>query len=572
MNNRETKELRKNTFLMGSGLMALLGIIILVILTAGSVVQSKPTNKQLYNEPYLGAMHPHVISEGPGTCEVCGMNLTKLEGHKSGTAIPSMANIYTSPDNPMYLHEGSGKDPKSGSDLIPITKSSIYEAPVVHDHAHEGAVEKHELQVDENGLYTCGMHPDVIQDGPGTCPICGMDLTPMKKSGSRRSSGERTVAYWVAPMDPNFISDKPGKSPMGMDLVPVYDDEMKEGVVSIDPVTLQNIGVTTVVVENRDLTTEIRSNGIVTIAEDREYRINPKISGWIEKLYVSKSGELVHKGDPLLEIYSPQLVSAQEEYLLAMSNADLLSNSSIERIKSGADNLLTSARRRLELWDIDSNQIDELERTGNVKRTLTLYSPEDGIVIHKNAVEGAAVKAGMDLYRIADLNSIWVEAQVYEYELPWVEMGDKVTIFSAYDTNVQIEGSVDFIYPILDEKSRTAKIRVVVSNRNQNLSPGMYVDVRIDAQSKKSAVAIPKNAVIRSGERDIVFVALGQGRFMPREIKLGLETSQYYEVTEGLSSGISVVISAQFLLDSEAKLLESIQRRLQERMSKKAKS
>jgi Cu(I)/Ag(I) efflux system membrane fusion protein/cobalt-zinc-cadmium efflux system membrane fusion protein len=573
MNNTHKRNLKRHLILINRGLIGLILIIILAgAMITGCTNQSKPSDKQLYNEPYVGSMHPHIVSEGPGKCEICGMNLVKLEGHTQGTPLPPLANIYASPDNPMYVHEGTGKDPKTGSNLIPITKSSIYEAPVVLDHAPEGATEEHKLQVDEKGLYTCGMHPDVIQEGPGTCPICGMDLTPLRSSGSVRSGGERVIAYWVAPMDPNYISDKPGKSPMGMDLVPVYEDEVKEGVVSIDPATIQSIGVTTTLVQTMDLTTQIRSNGVVTIAEDADYRINPKVSGWIDKLYMSRTGDMVQAGDPLLEIYSPELVSAQEEYLLAMNNADILSGSGIDRIKSGSDKLLTAARRRLELWDINSLQIDELEKTGKVKRTLTLYSPVKGVVLHKNAVEGAAVKAGMDLYRIVDLSAVWVEAQVYEYELPWIKSGSSVTIRSAYDPNLLLEGRIDYIYPYLDAKIRTAKIRIVVPNQRLDLRPDMYVDVLLDAQSRKNAVVIPKNAVIRSGERNIVFIALGEGRFIPHEIELGLETSEYYEVTSGLASGTSVVTSAQFLLDSEAKLMEAIQRRLQARMNVKAAS
>ena len=557
-------------FLSWMTLITVISSLFLIVVFIGC--SSDNPNGQLYDDPHVGAMHPHIVSEGPGTCEICGMNLSKLEGHKPGTVLPKIAGIYTSLDNLMYVHEGPGKDPNSGSALIPITQSSIYEADAVHDQVHEDAAEKHELHIDDSGLYTCGMHPDVIQDEPGTCPICGMDLTPMKTSGSKRSGGERTVAYWVAPMDPNYISEKPGKSPMGMDLVPVYEDELKEGVVSIDPVTIQSIGVTTTTVEIRDLSRQIRSNGVVTIAEDAEYRINPKFSGWIEKIYVSRTGDQVQAGDPLLDIYSPELVSAQEEYLLAIGNAKLLSKSGIDRIRSGADDLKTAARRRLELWDVDSRQIEELERTGQVKRTMTIYSEISGVVMHKNAAEGASVKAGMDLYRIADLSKVWVDAQLYEHELPWLKRGNQVEIHSPYDPNVLLKGKLDYIYPYLDEKTRTVNVRIVIPNRNLDIRPGMYVDVRIDAQFREDAVVVEKSALIRSGSRDIVFVALGNGRFVPREVKIGLETDDYYEITAGLATGVSVVTSAQFLLDSEAKLQEAIQRRLQERMKMKATS
>lgn len=546
------------------GLLAVSALAIVLLVSAhGTAVSSSPDSPD-FDKPYIGSMHPHVASEGPGKCSECGMNLSPLEGHTPGTPLPPLSNIYTSPDNPMYVHEGPGKDPNTGANLIPIVQSSIYEAPKVRDHVHEGAEEEHTLQLDDNGIYTCGMHPDVIQEGPGNCPICGMDLTPLRRSGGK-SGGEKKIAFWVAPMDPNFISDKPGKSPMGMDLVPVYENEVTGGVVSIDPVTIQNIGVTTVPVEVRNLTTELRTNGTVTISEDAEYRINPKISGWIEKLYVSRTGDFVEAGDPLLDLYSPQLVSAQEEYLLAIKSGRLLAGSGIERVRSGAGDLLASARRRLELWDITSDQIDELERTGEVRRTLTLYSPISGIVLHKNAIEGAAVKAGMDLFRIANLSTVWIDAQVFEYELPWVRRGRSVEVYSPYDPGLSLHGRVDYVYPFLDAKTRTARIRIVVQNPSLELLPDMYVDVRMEARSSTNTVVVPKSAVLRGGKRDIVFIALGEGRFMPREVKLGLEAGNYYEISAGLASGVSVVTSAQFLLDSEAKLQEAIQRRLQQR-------
>ena len=243
---------------------------------------SERTNKTFYNEPYICAMHPYVAHEGAGQCDICGMNLSKLEGHQPGTPLPPLENIYASPDNPMYVHEGTGKDPKKGAEFIPITQSPIYEAPAIHNHEHSGVEKADKSSNVSEELYTCGMHPQVIQEGPGNCPICGMELTPVRSSGAQASGGERRIAYWVAPMDPNYISDKPGKSPMGMDLVPVYEDELSAGVIRIDPTTVQNIGVTTAIIELRDLTAELRTNGTVTVAENNEYIVNPRFSGWFE--------------------------------------------------------------------------------------------------------------------------------------------------------------------------------------------------------------------------------------------------------------------------------------------------
>jgi len=549
-------------------------ILIAFMLTMGNI--NAQDSKKIFNDPYVGSMHPHIVSEGPETCPECGMGLSKLEGHTPGTPIPSLSDIYASPDSPMWVHEGPGKDPNTGNALIPITESPFYQAPdppsaniesnssSLHPDDKAGS-----LRESAGSLYTCGMHPDVLQEEPGTCPICAMDLTPVKRPGSG-SAGERKVAYWVAPMDPNYISETPGKSPMGMDLVPVYEDEVNEAIIWIDPATIQNIGVTTTEVENRDLSVSLRTNGIVTIAEDNEFRVNPKISGWVEKLYVNRTGDMVRKGDPLLEIYSPQLVAAQEEFLVALSNVEMFSHSHNERVKISAENLVNSARRRLELWDISSEQIDELESSREVSRVLTVFSPASGVVMHKNAVEGAAVKAGMDLFRIVDLDMVWIEAQIFENELPWISIGGSVEILSPYDPNLILSGKVDYVYPYLDVKSRTAKLRITVANHNFNLRPEMYVDVIVQGSTHLDAVSIPKSTVLHGGERNIVFVAIGEGRFMPREVQLGVETDRYYEVITGLSAGASVVTSAQFLLDSEAKLQEAIQQRLKKMQSKKS--
>lgn len=547
---------------------AIVAILIVILLTIGN--GSAEDSRQTYNDPYVGSMHPHIVSEGPGVCTECGMGLSRLEGHNPGTVLPQLSNIYSSPDSPMWVHEGPGKDPNTGNDLIQITESRFYQAPASKQDTE--AIEMLSSDQDAGGgsgsLYTCGMHPDVLQEEPGICPLCGMDLTPISRPGSR-SGGERKVAYWVAPMDPNYVSETPGKSPMGMDLVPVYEDEVDETIVWIDPATIQNIGVTTTQVESRDLSVNLRTNGIVTIAEDNEYRINPKISGWIEKLYANRTGDRVRKGDPLLEIYSPQLVAAQEEFLVALSNVVMFSHSYNERIKLSAENLVNSARRRLELWDISSVQIDELERSRKVSRTLTVYSPASGVVMHKNAVEGASVKAGMDLFNIVDLSEVWIEAQIFENELPWVSLGGSVEILSPYDSNLSLTGKVDYIYPYLDAKTRTVKLRITVANTSLNLRPEMYVDVNIQGLTRISAVAVPKSVVMHGGKRNIVFLALGEGRFIPREVQLGVETDNYYEITAGLSAGNRVVTAAQFLLDSEAKLQEAIQQRLKKMQLKK---
>jgi len=416
--------------------------------------------------------------------------------------------------------------------------------------------------------YTCGMHPMIIVDEPGTCPICGMALTPLKSdtgSGTGAPQGERKIKYWVAPMDPTYIRNEPGKSPMGMDLVPVYEDQAASGsLITIDPVTVQNMGVRTATVERRSLSRPIRTVGLVGYEEPRQYFINSKISGWVEKLHVAEMGQQVRKGEPLLEIYSPDLVAAQEEFLLALHNGTSLGNSPFPAIAEGARRLLEASRQRLRLWDISERQIAELERTQKVKKTLTLYAPDSGIVTQKMVTEGMYVKAGMDLLQISDISKVWVFADIYEYELPWVRVGQEALVEFPYRKGEVMTGTVSTIYPYVEAKTRTVKARIDLNNPELELKPDMYLNVRLKTEVVDNALAIPAEAVLRSGEKQTVFVALGQGKFEPRQIKTGLQSEEgYVEVLQGLLDGERVVTSAQFMLDSESKLREAIQKMLE---------
>ncbi|MEJ2471905.1 MAG: efflux RND transporter periplasmic adaptor subunit [Desulfuromonadales bacterium] len=416
--------------------------------------------------------------------------------------------------------------------------------------------------------YTCGMHPMIITDEPGLCPICNMELTPLKPAGSAADdtpAGERKIKYWVAPMDPSYIRDEPGKSPMGMDLVPVYEDEAATGaVITIDPVTSQNMGVRTAPVERRDLTRTVRTVGLVDYEEPKQYAVNSKIDGWVERLYVNQTGQFVKRGEPLLAIYSPALVSAQEEFLLAQDNRSSLAESPFPAIAEGADRLLEASRRRLKLWDITDRQIARLESTGQVQKTLTLYAPYDGVVTMKMVREGQFIKSGMELMELSDISNVWVYADIYEYELPWVEVGQKATIILPYVGKDPISAEVSTIYPYVEPKTRTVKARFDIDNPNFTLKPDMYVNVRLATEPVRDALAVPAEAVLHSGEDKTVFVALGKGKFEPRRVKTGLQSDDgYIEIVQGLLPGEVVVTSAQFMLDSESKLREAIQKMLE---------
>jgi RND family efflux transporter MFP subunit len=412
-------------------------------------------------------------------------------------------------------------------------------------------------------LYSCGMHPEIIRDKPGNCPICGMKLTPLKSTAAVAAmpQGERKIKYWRAPMDPTYISDKPGKSPMGMDLIPVYEDEIQEGAVAIDPITIQNMGLKTAPVKSGNLTRTIRTVGNVDYNEENLYIINTKITGWIEKLYVNTTGQMVEKGQPILEIYSPELVSTQEEYLTSLKGFQDLKDSPYQEARNGALELLNSTRTRLEYWDIDEDQIKDLEQTGKIKKTLTIYSPARGVVIHKNVIEGAHVNAGSDLFQIADLSTVWVQAAIYEYELPYIKLGQKATVTMTYLPGETFEGRLTYIYPYLSEKTRDVKVRLEFPNPGFELKPDMYANAVIESKLPGERILIPQEAVIHSGKREIVFVDLGQGKYSPREIVTGASgEGDVVEVKKGLLPGEVVVTSAQFMLDSESKTQEAIQK------------
>lgn len=408
--------------------------------------------------------------------------------------------------------------------------------------------------------YTCGMHPEIVSDEPGYCPICGMKLTPIRSDAAKdtKKSGERKIAYWVAPMDPTYIRNEPGKSPMGMDLVPVYEDEVSGSYITIDPVTSQNMGLKMAPVEKQKLNREINTVAHIDYNEENLFGINSKVQGWVEKLYVDYEGKAVRKGDLLLEIYSPDLVSAQQEYLSALKNYNQLKDASLASARKGAEDLLSAARDRLLLWDISQSQIDELARTGKATKTLTLYSPASGVVISKMVFEGDRVMPGMKLLQVADLSTVWAVAHVYEYELPFISKGQEAELSLSYLPGEKFTGRISFIYPYLDTKARDVEIRIVVPNRNNLLKPNMYATARIESALPGERLVIPDEAVIRSGTRNLVFISLGEGKFLPREITLGAEGQDgLVEVVSGLNTGDKVVTSSQFMLDSESRLREA---------------
>lgn len=419
-------------------------------------------------------------------------------------------------------------------------------------------------------LYTCGMHPQVIQDKPGNCPICGMKLTPIKRSTggapAAAASGERKIKYYKSTMIPGEVRETPGKDSMGMDMVAVYEDEAAAGeasTISIDPVTIQNMGIRTGIVTNGPLHRVIRTVGTIEYNEPELADVTTKFKGWIEKLYVDATGQLVMKGDPLFEIYSPELYSAQVEYLLATDPTN--------KPATGSDSLKAAALTKLKFFDISEAQIAELEKTRQPRKTLRIVAPQDGFVINKMVVEGQMVDSGMMIYRLADLGLVWVYAEVYEQDLPFVQLGQEALVKLSYMPDRQFRGRVTYVYPTVDDKTRTARVRMEFHNPGYLLKPGMFASVELQAELEPSALLVPNMAVLRSGEKNMVFVALDGGKFDPRTVTLGPRAEgDMYQVLSGLKEGERVVTSGQFMLDSESQLREAIQKMLHPKKSGEA--
>ena len=399
-------------------------------------------------------------------------------------------------------------------------------------------------------------------------------------AGSKHASVQVTpesvtkkILFYRSPMNPAVTSPVPAKDAMGMDYVAVYADQSTAekspvGTVMIDGTTVQNIGARTAKAVQSTLTHTVRAVGRVTYDEERMVHLHPKTEGWIEKLNVDKTGQWVKKNTDLLSIYSPQLVASQQEYILALNNLKALENSPIQDIRQGAEELVKSSRERLKLLDVPAHQMRELQRTRKVKKSLHIHAPADGIVMKIGAREGQFVTPATEIYMIADLRKIWVYADIYEYELPWVREGDPVEMQLAGIPGKIFNGHLAYIYPYAEAKTRTIKVRLVFANPELLLKPEMFAEVTIHAGKQLNAVVIPSEAVIRSGTRNQVFIVRAPGKFEPRLVTLGLATNGKVAVLQGVQAGEEVVISAQFLIDSESKLREATSKMLQARTEK----
>ena len=387
--------------------------------------------------------------------------------------------------------------------------------------------------------------------------LFGNAPSTMTAAGDSTESEPAEPLYYRNPMNPAITSQVPAKDHMGMDYIPVYAEDSGSapvGTVKIDPVIRHNIGLRTAIAEEKAMSRAIRTPGRVTYDEEKLVRLHPKVEGWIQEIYIDKTGQPVAYDDILLSIYSPKLVSTQQEYLLALKNFEALKDSPFNDISEGARTLVSSARERLVLLDVPHHQIVELEESREIKEGLHIHAPAGGTLLEVGARQGQYVTPATQLYLIADLSRVWVYADIYDYELPWVAEGDRVEMTLAGVPGRRFKGRLEYVFPYAESETRTTKVRLVFDNPERLLRPEMFAEVTIFAAEKPGQVVIPAEAVVRSGDYNQIFVVNPAGDFEPRRVELGVESQGEVSIASGLQAGERVVVSAQFLVDSESSL------------------
>jgi Cu(I)/Ag(I) efflux system membrane fusion protein len=431
------------------------------------------------------------------------------------------------------------------------------------EHAHEGIAEAPAKE-----QWQCPMHPSIIQDHPGDCPICGMKLVRVAGGvgtggGTAAATGPREARAekWQCPMHPSIVQDHPGDCPIcGMKLVKITvgGDSSPGGLaaVTIDPARQQLIGMKVVHAERGAVGGAWRTNARLAVDETRVHKVNVRFGGFIERVYADFIGKPVQRGQPLYSIYSPELFSAQEEYLLALRTQRTMGAGG-GSLSGDGDALVRASRRKLELWDVPASEIERIEKAGEASRTVTFYSPATGALTKKDVVPGTKVSAGDTPFEIVDLSHLWGLADAYEMDLMRVRVGMKATLTLKAFPGHTFEGKVAFIDPLLDPRTRTAKVRIDFPNPTGDLRPEMFGEVLLLGKARE-ALRIPADAVIETGTKSLVFVALADGKFQPREVRLGQTDADWTEVVLGLEAGEGVVTRANFLVDSESRLRASL--------------
>lgn len=423
-----------------------------------------------------------------------------------------------------------------GQDETSMQQGSTSETALEHSIKHQ----------DEK--YQCPMHPNIIKDEPGNCPICGMNLEPVKQETTKSESKEKKILYWVAPMDPNYQRDKPGKSPMGMDLIPVYDDggDASSSTVKISPAVENNLGVRTALTKKGKLWRKIDTVGYVDLDESKVSHIHLRVDGWIEKLSINVEGERVTKGQRLFDLYSPKLVNAMEEY--------------VQALRVNNNRLIRASEEKLISLGISKRQIKKLNKTRKVSQTISVYAPQDGVVTFMKVREGMYVKPSTKVMTLADLSSVWMMAEVFESQSEWVKKGQIADVKLSFIPGRTWEGVVDYVYPSLDPKTRTLRVRLRFDNPGELLKPNMYTSVSIYGGALENVLSVPRESVIRSGGTERLIIAKGTGNYEQRLVTVGIESGDWVEIKEGLKAGEEIVTSAHFLIDSEASMKASLLR------------
>jgi RND family efflux transporter MFP subunit len=387
-------------------------------------------------------------------------------------------------------------------------------------------------------LWTCGMHPQVIQDKPGNCPICGMALEPLNVSGAAGTDGA------------------PGHDHRG---------------IQIDPVVVQNMGVRVAEVTRGPLRRTIRAVGVLEEAQPNIRDVNLRVSGWIERLYADTEGDHVTRHQPLFELYSPEVQVAVEELIVARRASETMPQDGDPSTRKTTHRLYDAARRKLEQWGLEQEQIERLSKLESAPRMVQFASPVSGHIVEKTIVEGASVQAGARVFRIVDHSTLWLDVQVHAQDQPFIRIGQRAVATIEAAPAEEFAGRIMFVHPHVDPMTRTARARIAVNNWDMTLKPGMFATARVEAELKPEALLAPREAVIDTGQRKVVFVALDDGRFEPRDVNVGSGSDDgFVEVIEGLDAGERVVTSGQFLLDSESRMREAIQKHLEKQLLAKA--
>lgn len=520
------------------------------------------THARRHSDPnFVCPMHPQISKGEPGNCPICGMNLVKkiIEDEEESVADKEMMQkkrkikYWVAPMDANYRRDKPGKSPM-GMDLVPMYEE-LEEKP---NTVKEMVSTKRKIK-----YWVAPMDANYRRDKPGKSPM-GMDLVPMYEELEEETSSEKEMAskkrkikFWVAPMDANYRRDEPGKSPMGMDLVPVYEEssedmteqKMSKGLpkIRINPSIAQNMGVRIEKASVKALSRTIKTIGSVSYNEDTLHHLHARSSGWVEELYTRSLGDPVKRGKTLLEYYSPDIVAAQKDYIVSTR---------------AGNNLSRASRTRLKDLNVSDEIINKINRTRKSINSIPIVAKHDGVVTRIGIKNGMYITPGTEIYTIADLSSVWVIVDVFEHQLSWVKIGNKALINVQAVPGKNWEGEIDYIYPELNPKTRTLKVRLKISTPEQQLKPNMFADVTLLTQTKKT-LTVPSESIIYYENSPRLVKVVSKNRYQPIEIKLGIKSDGYVEILEGIDEGDDILVSGQFMIDSESNLQASFRRMME---------